>query len=353
MHDPPSSAHNPLTMFSLRRHHPPSPARTHLAMFSLRRAPPPSSARTHPHCGLITLCMIIPPCWHVPLFTVFSLCHHHPSSPACTHPRRILVTLRTVLPSSVLTPPSPCSHYAMYHTPPLLACTPLTVLVTLYIPPLIDGFGTTKTSNISSVPSDSNVDTSTPSTSKLRETSSDQQKLIDLFKISSALRDYGIVNIRLNYAKWLFIENIIKQLPSLVSGGKWKGKLPGIYVIAPIFMSVPAYYRWKGVFVRLHLYPQMELWLQGKEGISDYEVWRGKSQTQDMLKAILNKIEKRKKAAKKDAEEDSEDEEISDNLKSKDKGKGKGKERAREQTKGKEKEKEKWKDGKRKKNRDL
>ncbi|KAF9000080.1 hypothetical protein BDQ17DRAFT_1327902 [Cyathus striatus] len=99
----------------------------------------------------------------------------------------------------------------------------------------------------------------------------------------------------------------------------------------------------------------MELWLQGKEGISDHEVWRGKSQTQDTLKAILNKFEKQQKAAKRDAEETSEDEQISDNVKSKDKGKKKekGKERARERTKGKEKEKEKQKDGKRKKNRDL
>ncbi|KAF8989968.1 hypothetical protein BDQ17DRAFT_1474307 [Cyathus striatus] len=212
---------------------------------------------------------------------------------------------------------------------------------------LLDGFGTIQTSNISSIPPGSNEDASTSSTSKLRETTSDQQKLINLFKVPNALCDHTVSNICLSYAKWLFIENIIKQLPSMVSSGKWKDKLPGINIVAPIFI-------WRGVFTKLHMHPQMNLWLQGNEDISDHEVWKGKTQTQETLKAILLKIEKQQKIAKKNAKETSEDEESSDNMKSKDKGKGKGKgkERVRETTKGKEKEKEKRKDGKRKKNRE-
>ncbi|KAF8986625.1 hypothetical protein BDQ17DRAFT_1491936 [Cyathus striatus] len=117
-------------------------------------------------------------------------------------------------------------------------------------------------------------------------------------------------------------------------------------------MSVPAYYRWRGVFTKLHTHPQMNIWLQGNEDISDHEVWKGKTQTQETLKAIRLKFEKQQKIAKKDAKETSEDEESSDNMKSKDKGKGKGKERVRGATEGKEKEKEKRKDEKRKKNRE-
>ncbi|KAF8990952.1 hypothetical protein BDQ17DRAFT_1333175 [Cyathus striatus] len=183
---------------------------------------------------------------------------------------------------------------------------------------LLEGLGTTPAANVSGVPSVFSEEASTSSASKLGEFTEAQKRIIDFFKVPLALHDHRAVSIHLQYAKWVFIENIIKKFPTMISAGKWQNKMPPISVIATIFTSVPAYYRWKALFSKLPKYPKMELWFEGNPDISDYEVWKGEPQTQEALKIILKKFGKEDKKLAKEKDEDSS---ADDNYKSKDKGK--------------------------------
>ncbi|KAF8983848.1 hypothetical protein BDQ17DRAFT_1437238 [Cyathus striatus] len=146
--------------------------------------------------------------------------------------------------------------------------------------------------NVSGVPSVFSEEASTSSASKLGESTEAQKRIIDFFNVPLAL--------------------LIMEL-----AGRWQNKMPPISVIATIFTSVPAYYRWKALLASFQI-PKMELWFEGNPDISYYEVWKGEPQTQEALKIILKKFVKEDKKLAKEKDEDSS---ADDNYKSKDKGK--------------------------------
>ncbi|KAF8991573.1 hypothetical protein BDQ17DRAFT_1432992 [Cyathus striatus] len=160
------------------------------------------------------------------------------------------------------------------------------------------------------------------SSKALRSVTKEQQQIIDIFKIPPALRYEGTVSIHVVYAKWLFIQKIVLELPGKIADGSFTGK--------KVVMSEHTLY-----FLQHHPTSGMEQWFMGDPNIKDEDVWGARKPGIDYLGEILNKhitiAEQKKKEEEKEEREKEKEKE-----KEKDKNKGKGKEKRKESRKGKE-----------------
>ncbi|KAF8979161.1 hypothetical protein BDQ17DRAFT_1338406 [Cyathus striatus] len=167
----------------------------------------------------------------------------------------------------------------------------------------------------------------------LRSATKEQQQIIEIFNIPPALCYEGTVNICVVYAKWLFIQKIILELPGKIADGSFTGKESGNERTYTIFFATPSYFRVHRHFRNLKHFKRMEQWFMGDPNIKNEDVWGARKPGIDYLGEILNKCVTI--AEKKNKEEEKEERE-KEKEKEKDKNKGKGKDKKKESRKGKE-----------------
>jgi hypothetical protein len=165
-----------------------------------------------------------------------------------------------------------------------------------------------------------------------------QQILIDTFDIPAHLTHREkVADLRVAYAKYLAIKDMVRDVAQLESDAQWNHKKPTLQDIVEVFMSRSGYFnRPKQFFPRVHHFPAMKKWLENEDkDLSDTEAWGDKKPSYKNLEEILDhhdpsgskkkkeKVTKGKKKQRVESPSHSEEEIV------KEKGKGKAKSKAK------------------------
>jgi len=164
-----------------------------------------------------------------------------------------------------------------------------------------------------------------------------QQILIETFNIPAHLtHQEKVADLRVAYAKYLAIQDMVRKVTQMEVTGKWTQKKPTLQDIVEVFMSRSGYFnRPKKYFPRVHLVPEMKKWLENEdEDLSDTDVWGDKKPSYKALEEILDhhdpsgskkkeNVTKGKKKQRVESHSHSEEDVV------KEKGKGKAKAKAK------------------------
>jgi hypothetical protein len=118
-----------------------------------------------------------------------------------------------------------------------------------------------------------------------------QKILIDTFKVSAnLLKRKKTTDLRLTYAKYLAIQDIIEGVGVRERAGTWTHEKPTVGEIAKVFMSPSGYFhRPSQLFPKVADGSEMMKWLEGGEGApAESDVWGDKKPTFKNLKEILD-----------------------------------------------------------------
>jgi hypothetical protein len=95
------------------------------------------------------------------------------------------------------------------------------------------------------------------------------------FNVPIPLTDRKSLDLRVSYAKYLAVEDIMKRLSQMITAGTWTRNKPTNNDIIEVFVSRSVYYKVHNIiFPRLHLFPAMQRWLEnGDDAPKNAEVW--------------------------------------------------------------------------------
>ena len=118
-----------------------------------------------------------------------------------------------------------------------------------------------------------------------------QKILIDTFKISAHLLERKkTTDLRVTYAKYLAIQNMIQEVGAMERAATWTHQKPTVEDIAKVFMSPSGYFhRPSKLFPKVVDGSQMQRWLEGGEDApAESDVWGDKNPSFKNLEEILD-----------------------------------------------------------------